>query len=86
MIKLVYILLLALVIIVRIYRGSDDPYFCAFVFKCKLQICIQVGGSLIYIFMMVLVTISLQIHMLSSNTRKGETEMEFPYEISFGVC
>jgi hypothetical protein len=70
----------------KIYRGTADPYLYAFVFKCKFQIliCTQVGGALSIYFNFC--AYILQIHMLSSNTKKGEIERAFPSIMYFGVC
>jgi hypothetical protein len=60
----------------EIYRGSDDPYLYAFVFKCKMLLCTQVGGALAIYFNFC--AYIMQIRMLSSNTKKGEIERAFP--------
>jgi hypothetical protein len=83
MIILMYILLLALVIIVK-YIGGVMILTCMYLCSNGNFNMHTSRGSLVYIFLFG--AYILQIHMLSSNTKKGEIERAFSFKIYFGAC
>jgi hypothetical protein len=61
------------------YRGNVDSSVCAFALKGKILICTHLGGAHIHVTYAGCFNIfySLQILVLSSNTKKGEIKRTF---------